>query len=139
MATATYNKFQNFPGDVGLKKIDLNTDELSIYLSNATPSASADVKKADLAEIAGGNGYTTGGYDTTNLYSEASGTGTLTGTSFDIEASDGAIAQFRYLVLFDETATDDPLIAWWDYGAAVDLTDGQKLTVTIGANILTIT
>jgi hypothetical protein len=85
--------------------------------------------KADLAEIAGGNGYTAGGEDTTNTYSEANGTGTCGATDVTWTASGAAIAQFRYVVLYDDTHASDILIAWWDYGSAVDLADGESFTV----------
>ena len=137
---ASYNKFETFVGDLGLGVHNLNADTLRCYLSNATPSASADSVKADLAEIATGNGYT-GGEDVTNAYSEASGTGTLTGTDIVITASGGSIGAFQYVVLFNDTPTSpaDPLIAWWDYGSALTLNDGDSFTIDFAANIFTIT
>ena len=139
MATATYNKFEAFTGTLGLNQPELNANTVKIYLTNATPSASADSIKTDLAEITAGNGYTAGGYDSTNTYSESGGVGTFGGTSFDITASGGAINTFRYLVMYNDTSTNDDLMAWWDYGSAVDLADGQTLAVTIGANLFTLT
>ena len=55
---ASFNKFYQFVEDLSKKVHDLYNDQLEIYLSNATPSASADAVKADLAEISTGNGYT---------------------------------------------------------------------------------
>lgn len=137
---AAYNKFETFVGDLGLKVHDLNADTLEVYLSNAVPSASADSVKADLAEIATGNGYTPP-YDTLNAYSEATGTGTLTGTDVVITASGGSVGPFQYVPLFNQTpaAPLDPLIAWWDNGSAVTLNDGESFTVDFGANIFTLT
>lgn len=135
---ATFNKFETFIGDVGLKVHNLNTDTLKCYLTNATPSASADAVKTDLAEIAAGNGYTAGGDDVTNTYSETAGVGTLAGTDIVVTASGGAIADFRYVVLYNDTAASDNLIAWWDYGSTLTLNDGDSLTIDFGASILTI-
>ncbi len=130
---ATYNKFEDFVEQLGLAKHDLSAagHVLKCYLSNATPSASLDAIKTDLAEIAAGNGYTAGGEDTLNSWAEATGTGTLTGTKIVWTATGGAIAQFRYVVLYNDTQTSpvDPLIAWWDYGSAVDLATGETFTV----------
>lgn len=129
---ATYNKFQVFVEDLANKIHDLfgTTDTLRVYLSNATPSTSADAVKADLAEIATGSGYA-GAIDTQNDATRTGGTVTLTGVSHTITASGGPIAQFRYVVLFNDTPSSpvDPLIAWWDYGSALDLQDGESLSV----------
>jgi hypothetical protein len=132
---ATFNKFESFVGSLGLEGQQLNTDTINVYLSNATPSASADTVKADLAEISTGNGYT-GPQDTANAYSEASGTGTLTGTDVVITASGGSVGPFRYVALHN--STNDQLIGWWDYGSALTLADGESFTVDFGASILTI-
>ena len=49
---AVFNKFEVFTGNLCIGKVhDLNTDALSIYLTNATPNASANNVKADLAEM----------------------------------------------------------------------------------------
>jgi hypothetical protein len=133
---ATYNKFQGFVGYLGLGAVNLNTDTLRVYLSNATPSASADDVKADLAEISGGNGYTSGGADTTNTYSETTGTGTCGATDVSWTASVGSIATFQYVVLYDDTHASDILIAWWDYGSAVTLLVGETFNVDFGSNTL---
>lgn len=124
---ATYNKFQDFVEQLGLAVHNCNTHTFSIYLSNATPSASADAVKADLAEISTGSGYT-GPQDTQNTYAESGGTGTVTGTAVTITASGGPVGPFQYVVLMNDTATGDPLIAWWDRGSALTLADGDSFT-----------
>ena len=58
---AAFNKFDAFVEAVAEKVHNLGTDTLKVYLSNATPSSSADAVFADLADIAPGNGYTAGG------------------------------------------------------------------------------
>ena len=133
---ATFNKFESFVGSLGTEGQQLNTDTINIYLTNAAPSASADNVKADLAEITNENGYT-GPVDTANAYSEASGTGSLTGTDVVITASGGTVGPFRYPVLHN--STNDQLIGWWDYGSSITLQDGESFTVDFGATIATIT
>lgn len=129
---AVYNKFQDFVNQVfqGVHDLDATGDTLNVYLSNATPDAALDNIKTDLAEIATGNGYT-GPVDVQQTWAEVTGTGTLTGTKVTILAAGGAIAQFRYVVLYNDTPTApvDPLISWWDYGSALDLADGESLTI----------
>ena len=127
---ATYNKFQDVVEQLGLGKHNLNTDVLNVYLSNATPSASLDAIKTDLAEITNQNGYTAP-VDTQNTWAEATGTGTLTGTKVVITASGGTVGPFQYVVLYNDTQTSpvDPLIAWWDYGSAITLNAGESFSI----------
>lgn len=136
---ATYNKFEGFVGYLGLGQVNCNTDTFKVYLSNATPSASADDVKTDLAEISAGNGYTAGGTDVQNLYSESGGTGTLTGTDITWTASGGTIGPFRYAVMYDDTHASDILISWWDYASSITLNAGESFTVDFGASIFTLT
>jgi hypothetical protein len=123
---AAFNKFNQFVEDLGLAVHNLNTATLEIYLSNASPSAAADLVKTDLAEITNQNGYTAP-VDTQNTWAETGGTATLTGTAVTITAS-GAVGPFQYVVLMNQTATNDPLIGWWDYGSAVTLASGETFT-----------
>lgn len=138
---ATYNKFENFVGDLGDKVHDLDADVLKVYASNAAPSASADTIKTDLAEITAENGYPSGGSDITGVWSEATGTGTLTATDVTWTASGGSFGPLRYVVLYNDTPTSplDPLIGWWDYGSSVTINDGESFTVDFGANVFTVT
>jgi len=130
---ASYNKFECFVGDLAGGVHDLlgesaNNDTLKVYLSNATPSTSADTQKADLAEITNENGYAAP-QDVLAQGAEASGTFTLQGQSLTITASGGSIGPFQYVVLFNDTATGDPLISWWDYGSEVTLSDGESFSI----------
>jgi hypothetical protein len=122
---ATYNKFQQFVEDLGLGVHNLDTGALKGYLSNATPTASGDAVKGDLAEITNQNGYTAP-VDISGSWAESTGTATLTGTSFTVTAS-GAVGPFQYVALFNDTPTSpaDPLICWWDYGTPVTLANGE--------------
>lgn len=126
---AAFNKFQNFVQDLAEKVHNLSADQVECYLSNATPSASGDAVKADLAEISTGNGYT-GPQDTQNTGAESGGTYTLTGTKIVITAS-GAVGPFQYVVLQNTTPTSplDPLIGWWDYGSALTLQNGETFSI----------
>ena len=124
---ASYNKFECFSEDVCEKLHECNTDQFMVYLTNATPSASADrVGFTDLAEISAGNGYTAGGADTQNTGARSGLTYTVTGTKITWTASGGTIGPFRYAALYNNTAASDLLIAWWDYGSALTLNDGES-------------
>jgi hypothetical protein len=125
---AAYNKFQCFSEDLveGVHNFASNT--FKVYLSNATPSASADLVKADLAEITAGNNYTAGGDPTTITVARSGLTTTVSGTQVSWTAT-GAVGPFRYAVLYNDTSASDSLIAWWDYGSSVTLASGESFTV----------
>lgn len=134
---ASFNKFEEFVGALGLKEHNLNTDTFNVYLSNATPSASADVDKADLAEITNENGYAAP-VDIQNTWSEAGGTGTMVATDVTITASGGTVGPFRYAVIYNDTHATDALCGWYDYGSSITLQDGESFTVDFGASLFTI-
>lgn len=137
---ATYNKFQDFVEQLVLGKHDFSAagHVFRVYLSNAVPSASLDAVKADLAEIAGGNGYTAGGEDIQNSVSESAGTATIAVVDVSWTASGGTIGPFQYVAVYNDTQTSpvDPLVNWWDYGSALTLQIGESFTVDFGTNKL---
>lgn len=127
---ASYNKFNDFSEQLvnGVHDFDANT--FKVALSNSAPAASNTVL-ADITQISGTNGYTTGGTATTIAVSETSGTTTVTGTQVVFTASGGSMGPFRYVVLYNDSATSplDALVAWWDYGSSITLADGETFTV----------
>lgn len=136
--SVSYNKFQCFVQDVGRKVHNLHTDTLKVYLSNAAPSASSHTVKADIAEISAGNGYTAGGEDTQNTYSQSGGTASLVGTDVTWTASGGSIGAFRYVILYNDDSTSDSLIGWWDYGSSITIQDGESFTTDFSSTIATL-
>jgi hypothetical protein len=139
MVAAT--KFESFSEHLCEKVHNLDTDVLKVYLSNATPSASADSFIADLADISAGNGYTAGGTDTQNATSRTGGTTSVTGVDVVWTASGGTIGPFRYVPLYNDTVTSpsaDALIQWWDYGSAITLAAGETFTVDFGSSMFTV-
>jgi len=139
---ASFNKFQDFVEQLGkgVHQLHAAGHTLKVYLSNATPDAANDAVKADLAEITAENGYSAGGADAQQDYTESSGTGTCTGTDITWTASGGSFGPFRYAVLYNDTPTSpaDPLIGWWDYGSSITVNTGESFTVDFGASLFTI-
>lgn len=139
--SSPFNKFNSFVEALGQKKMNLNADTLKVMLTNVAPVAANSVK-ANLTEIAAGNGYSAGGNASTgNTFVQAAGVGKLISGDVVIIAAGGAVGPFRYAVLYDDTATNDDLIGWWDYGSSFSLNDAEQITVDFdgAAGVLTVT
>lgn len=139
---AAYNKFDAFTdyiiGNVPGQVIAFDTDTFKYLLTNTAPVAT-DAKYSDVSagEVANGNGYTTGGEASVTIAANASGTETVTVTSVSWTASVGSIGPFRYVIYYDDTPSDKPLVAWWDYGSSQTLTVGQALAVYPNSSLTT--
>jgi len=130
---ATFNKFNSFPENLAEKVFNLGTDTIKVMLTNTAPSASNTVK-ADITEISAGNGYTAGGTAaTTSSSAQTSGTYKLVLADVVFTASGGSIGPFRYAVIYDDTASNDELIGWYDYGYALTLAATETFTVDFNA------
>ena len=139
---ATFVKFQDFVEQLGkgVHKLHAAGDTFKVYLSNTAPNVATHTVKADIAEISAGNGYTAGGVDIQNDLSESGGTATATAVDVVITASGGSIGPFRYAIIYNDTPTTptDPLVSYYDYGAAITLADGESLTIDFGASFFTL-
>lgn len=125
---ATFNKFQDFSEQLVLGIYDFDTNVFKVMLTNVAPVATNTVK-ANLTEIAAGNGYTAGGNVTTVTVAEVTGTTTVSGTQVVFTAAGGTMATFRYVVLYNDSATNKNLVGWWDNAATVSLADTETFTV----------
>lgn len=130
---AAYTKFNQFVEDLPKKVHNLNSDTIKVLLTNTAPVATNAVK-ADITEIAAGNGYPAGGVQAV-FSSGAQTSGTYKWVLSDpvFTASGGSFGPFRYAVMYNDTPTSpaDPLIAWWDYGVSITITNGNSFTVDL--------
>jgi hypothetical protein len=137
---ATFNKFNSFVEALAEKTHNLGSDTLKIALTNTAPSATNTVL-ANITEIAYTNiqnGATTGRDVTVTTSSQTSGTYTLDANDVVLTAT-GTVPTFQYVVLYNDTATSDELIGYFDYGSAVNLLNGETFTITWdAAGILTL-
>ena len=133
---ASYNKFESFVEALAEKKHDLATDQLKIALCNVAPVVTNGVL-ADLTEIA----YTH--LSTRNVVTTSSaqsgGPYKLTLTDLVLTASGGDVGPFRYVVIYNDTAVNDELVAFFDYGSSVSINDTESLTLDFdgAAGVLT--
>jgi len=123
---ASYNKFQPFVEAVAEKKHNLGSDTLKVALTNTAPTADNDVL-TDLTEI--DYTYCSDRALTTSSSAQTSGTYKLVIADKTISASGGAVGPFRYVVIYNDTATNDDLICWFDYGSSITLADGESIVL----------
>lgn len=136
---AAYNKFQPFVEYLAEKTFNLGSDTLKVALTNTVP-VNTNTVLANITQISNGNGYTTGG-TAASITTSAQSSGTYKLVLADVVfTASGAMGTFRYVVLYDDTATNDELIAWWDYGSSLSLVSGDTFTVDFDASggVLTI-
>lgn len=137
---ATFNKFNAFVEALAEKVHNLGSDTLTVALTNSAPLAT-NTQLSNITQISYTNiqnGTTTGRDLTGVTSSQTSGTYKLDANDLVLTAT-GTVPTFRYVVLFNNTATNDELIGWYDYGASVDLLNGETFTITWdAAGILTL-
>jgi hypothetical protein len=126
---AAYNKFYDFTEQQLIGTHDWDANTFKIMLVNSPAPVQTNTIKSNLTEISAGNGYTAGGTATTITVTETTGTSTVQGTQVVFTASGGSIGPFQYAVLYNDSATNKNLVAWWDYGSAVTLANTETFTV----------
>lgn len=135
---ATFTKFQQFVEDLSKGVHNFTSDatcSVTVALCNAAnaPVATNSVL-ANLTQIA----YTNLSARVVSGVTAEHTTGTVTFTANDLvlTASGGAVAAFRYVVLYndDPTSPADPLISFADYGSDLTLADGETFTIDFGAS-----
>ena len=138
MATSALNKFNSFTEAVAEKVHNLGSDVLEVALSNTLP-VNTNTVLANITQVT----YTNLNARTLTVSgsSQTSGVYKLTITDKTLTSTGGSTGPFRYVVLFNQTATNDELIGWYDYGSSITLGDGESLVLNFDdANgVLTIT
>ncbi|MET3352384.1 UNVERIFIED_ORG: hypothetical protein ABID33_000267 [Xanthobacter viscosus] len=122
-------KFSGTAEAIAEKVHNFASDTFKIMLTNTAPIVGNSVK-ADLTEIAAGNGYTAGGVAITVVSSsQTGGVYTLMSNASLIIATPtgGPIGPYRYAVMYNDTQTSPakPLVQWWDYGSSVTANVGE--------------
>jgi hypothetical protein len=132
---ATFNKFHSFVEALSEKVHNLGSDTLTVALTNTLP-VNTNTVLANITQIAYTNLSTRVLAGVTSA--QVSGSYKLDANDLVLSAS-GTVAQFRWVVLFNDTATNKELIGFYDYGTTVDLLNGETFTITWdAAGILTL-
>ena len=127
---ATFSKFQPFVEQLAEKVYNLGSDTLRLALTNTAPvNTQTNWNTTDHPAPAAANGYTAGGNTlTVTTSSQTSGTYTLACNQSVFTAAGGSIGPFRYVIMYDDTATNNEIIGWWDYASSITLLDGETFT-----------
>ena len=138
MATSAFNKFNSFTEAIAEKVHNLGSDVLEVALTNSAPvntnTVLANITQITYTNLNARTVTVSGSAQTAGVYKLSIADKTLTSTG-------GSTGPFRYVVLFNQTATNDELIGWYDYGSSITLGDGESLLLNFDdANgVLTIT
>ena len=124
---ASYVKFQCFVEDLAEGVHDLASDQLAVALSNTAPTVATDDELADITEITYAN--CSARALTTSSSAQSGGTYKLVIADLLLEASGGSVGPFQYIVIYNDDATNDELICYFDYGSALTLSDGESLNL----------
>lgn len=131
---ATFTKLNGFVEHLAEKVHNLGSDQLVVALSNTAPGsegtpptgATTACKLANVTQISYTNLSTRN--ITTSSSAQSSGTYSLILTDLVLTAS-GAVGPFRYVYIYNDTATNDELIGYYDYGSSISLANGETFTL----------
>jgi hypothetical protein len=131
---ATYQKFHQYIEDLHKGVHDFSADTLKVALTNVAPVAANSVL-ADLTQIS----YTNLSSRTLTgvTCEQVSGTIHLTADDLLLTASGGTVATFKYIAVYNDTATGDPLICWFAHSADISLLDGEEFLIQIPTDLFT--
>ncbi len=124
---AAYNKFYPFIEALAEKVHNLGSDTLKVALTNTLPVNTNSVL-ADITEIS----YTNLSSRNITRVSSAQTAGAYKLVVSDLVlTASGTVGPFRYIVIYNDTATSKNLIAWADYGSSITLGNGDLFTVDL--------
>ena len=126
--TLNFRKFNIFTKDLIDGKHNFTSNTFKVALTNTAPALTNTVL-ANITQVAAAGGYTTGGTTVTVTTSTASGVAKVViadKTITSVEDSNGNIPTFRYAVLYNDTASGDPLIGYIDYEEEITLVDTEE-------------
>ena len=124
---ASFVKFYSFVEALAEKVHNLGSDQLVVALTaTANQPAQSNTQLSNLTQIS----YTnlSSRNITTSSSSQSTGTYKLVLADLVLTAS-GSVAAFQYVVIYNDTATNDELIGYYDYGSALTLSNGETFTI----------
>lgn len=131
---ATFTKLNGFVEHLAEKVHNLGADTLTVALSNTAPGSESTPPTgattacilANVTQIS----YTncSARAITTSSSAQTSGTYKLTLADLTLTAS-GTVGPFRYVYIYNDTATNDELIGYYDYGSSITLNSTETFLI----------
>lgn len=125
---ASFVKFDKFLLNVFKKVFNFSSDQLKLALTNTAPTGSSDNQYSDLTSPVSANLSSLS--VTTTSFTQTSGTSKLVCADPTLTAS-GSVSAFRYVVLYDDTASNKELVSYWDYGSSLTMANTETLLVDL--------
>lgn len=138
MATSTLTKANDWV-EYAVESANCESDTFKLAISDTAPGSETNDPTAD------GNGilaniteidYTNYSDDNSNdrtvtvsSSSQTGGTYNFIVSDLTITASGGDLGPFRYIYVYDETVTDDPVVGYFDYGESITLSDDESINL----------
>src|SRR6187455_3720463 len=134
MAVAPIVKYDAFIDELSKAGHNLATAVFKAALTNTAPGAADTVWNTTVAPApAAANGYPAGGNTLTGVVgATAAGVFKLTIADTVFTATAGGIGPFRYVILYNSTATNK-LIGYYDNAASITLADTDTFTTDFDA------
>lgn len=132
MPSTAFNKFHSFVEALAEKKHNLGSDTLTLFLTDTAPVATNTVL-ANITQIS----YTNLSPRVVSVATstQTNGTYQLRVSPLTLTATGGAVQPFRYVGLYNDTATNDELIGWYDHGELVSMVDGDVFLVDFSESV----
>jgi hypothetical protein len=135
-------KINGFVEKLAEKSFNLGSDQLVIALSNTDPTTDGVQASTAAAVLA-----TVTQISYTNLSSRNLTTSTSAQTSgtYDLILNDlvltasGTVPDFRYVYVYDDTATNDELIGVYDHGSTVSMVNLETYTIDFTGDFINLT
>lgn len=137
-------KLNGFVEHLAEKVHNLGSDTLTVAFSNTAPGsestpptgATSTCVLANVTQIA--YTYCSSRAVTISSSSQSAGTYSLVLADLLVSATGGAVGPFRYVYLYNDTATNDNLIGYWDLGSATTINDGDAKVLNFAATTITV-